>query len=135
MILRSIITTLSVSTLFALGLMALVPFWKTFFVMIGLQVIIFGVASYLISYLVWRKREELELQAYQVENQQYVTTSCPCSPDKHVNIRFFTNKDNIFTCDRCKKNIKLLASYTPVVLTTIADNHILDTVIPNKEQY
>ena len=113
---RSLLITAVVSTLFAFGLEQFVGFWNTFSLVTGVQFITFWIIN---------SRQQLDKEALYGEFEtnldsllelSRVSVECPCT--NHVfTEEVFTNSDNIHRCPKCNNNIKLDAQVRAILQT------------------
>lgn len=113
---RSLLITAVVSTLFAFGLEQFVGFWNTFSLVTGVQFITFWIIN---------SRQQLDRDALYGEFEtnldnllalSRVSVECPCT--NHVfTEEVFMNSDNIHRCPKCNNNIKLDAQIRAVLQT------------------
>lgn len=113
---RSLLITAVVSTLFAFGLEQFVGFWNTFSLVTGVQFITFWIVN---------SRQQLDKDALYSEFEtnidgllslSRVSVECPCT--NHVfTEEVFMNSDNIHRCPKCNNNIKLDAQIRAVLQT------------------
>lgn len=113
---RSLLITAVVSTLFAFGLEQFVGFWNTFSLITGIQFITFWIVN---------SRQQLDKDALYSEFEtnidgllslSRVSVECPCT--NHVfNEEVFMNSDNIHRCPKCNNNIKLDAQVRAILQT------------------
>jgi len=113
---RSLLITAVVSTLFAFGLEQFVGFWNTFSLVTGVQFITFWIIN---------SRQQLDKDALYSEFEtnldsllalSRVSVECPCT--NHVfTEEVFMNSDNIHRCPKCNNNIKLDAQIRAVLQT------------------
>ena len=113
---RSLLITAVVSTLFAFGLGQFVGFWNTFSLVTGVQFITFWIVN---------SRQQLDKDALYSEFEtnidgllslSRVSVECPCT--NHVfTEEVFMNSDNIHRCPKCNNNIKLDAQIRAVLQT------------------
>jgi len=113
---RSLLITAVVSTLFAFGLEQFVGFWNTFSLVTGVQFITFWIIN---------SRQQLDKEVLYGEFEtnldsllalSRVSVECPCT--NHVfTEEVFMNSDNIHRCPKCNNNIKLDAQIRAVLQT------------------
>jgi len=113
---RSLLITAVVSTLFAFGLDQFVGFWNTFSLVTGVQFITFWIIN---------SRQQLDKEALYGEFEtnldsllalSRVSVECPCT--NHVfTEEVFMNSDNIHRCPKCNNNVKLDAQIRAVLQT------------------
>lgn len=113
---RSILITAVVSTLFAFGLEQFVGFWNTFSLVTGVQFITFWIIN---------SHQQIDREALYSEFEtnldsllalSRVSVECPCT--NHVfTEEVFMNSDNIHRCPKCNNNVKLDAQIRTVLQT------------------
>ena len=133
-ILKSILLTTIVSLLFAFGLRNVIGFWETFTLAFAIQfVAAFIYSSFKIS------NEDTIVNTFQAEldeliDMSKVTIDCPCGKNRFVDV-VFVGVDNVFDCDKCGSNFKVIVDITPTLTTEPVDNitKTFDTLVKEKE--
>ena len=113
---KSLLITVGVSTLFAFGVADYVNFWNAFAFVTGLQFVTFWLIN---SHQRADKDgiySEFESNMDSVLALSHAAVECPCG--NHVfEEEVFVNSDNTYRCPKCNNNIKLDTQVTAVLLT------------------
>tara|TARA_R110000764_G_scaffold144681_1_gene232454 strand:- start:1449 stop:1817 length:369 start_codon:yes stop_codon:yes gene_type:complete len=113
---KSLLITVGVSTLFAFGVADYINFWNAFAFVTGVQFITFWMLN---SYQRADKDviySEFETNMDNVLALSQAVVECPCG--NHVfEEEVFINSENTFRCPKCNNNVKLDAQITAVLLT------------------
>jgi hypothetical protein len=119
-ILKSLILTIILSALLALGLRNILGFWEGFCLAFALQTII----SFVFSSLKITKEQDIA-DEYQAEIDELInmcttTVECPCGKRQREGV-VFVGIDNTFDCEDCGNTFKADISVTPTLLTEPTD--------------
>jgi hypothetical protein len=113
---KSLLITAGVSTLFAFGVADYINFWNAFAFVTGLQFIIFWIISSSRQADKGSIYSEFEANMDSVLSLSQASVECPCG--NHVfEEEVFVNSENTYRCPKCNNNIKLDAQITAVLLT------------------
>lgn len=117
---RSLLITAFVSTLFAFGLQNFIGFWNTFSLATAVQFIAFWIIN---------SRKQLDKDALYSEFEatidnllslNRVSVECPCT--NHIfDEEIFINADNVHRCPKCGNSIKLDVQISAVLQTEPKD--------------
>mgnify|MGYP000604330352 CR=1 FL=1 len=113
---KSLVITVGVSTLFAFGVADYINFWNAFAFITGLQFIAF----WIINSRQYSDRDgiysEFEANIDNILSLSQTSVECPCG--NHVfEEEVFVNSANNYRCPKCNNNIKLDVEITAVLLT------------------
>lgn len=97
------ITTL-VSILF--GLLIVSNFWIVFTLAFILQLLFFYFFNSIYENKLIEKAQQLKLEEFKELNKHIVTLECPCDEKARQDVSMRFDKDVIYECGKCKKNIK-----------------------------
>tara|TARA_R100001377_G_scaffold77259_1_gene54466 strand:+ start:66 stop:437 length:372 start_codon:yes stop_codon:yes gene_type:complete len=114
--LRSLLLTAIVSTLFAYGLANWIGFLPAFALSTGVQFVVFWVIN---SFNVTNKEAlyaEFEGELDAVLSLSRVSAECPCG-DYIFDVDVFANAENIFRCPKCNNSVELGLMKDPVLKT------------------
>ena len=117
---RSLLITGIISVLIGFALRNVFGFWES----VSLAFVIQFVISFAISSLRINKIQnltgEFESELQQLLDLNEVNIPCPCGNYTHTDNIFF-NLENIYTCQECNNDFKLMVNITPTLVTEIVD--------------
>lgn len=114
-ILFSLILTSLVSTL--AGLLFASHFWNVFFLVFILQVLFFYFFNSVYENKLIEKAQQLKLEEFKEQNKQIVLVECPCDEKTQQEVSMRFDRDVIYQCGKCKKNIKAMTSVKTIQTT------------------
>lgn len=111
----SLILTFLVSTL--IGLIFLNKFWIVFTLAAIIQFLFFYILNTVYENKLIEKAQKIKLDEFKELTKHYVLVNCPCAErvKQDVEIRF--DKDIIYKCNKCEKNIRALPDVKTVLQT------------------
>tara|TARA_R110001606_G_scaffold172178_1_gene318364 strand:- start:279 stop:647 length:369 start_codon:yes stop_codon:yes gene_type:complete len=113
---KSLLITVGVSTLFAFGVADHINFWNAFALVTGLQFIIFWIINSRQNSDKDNIYSEFEANLDTLLSLSQASVECPCG--NHVfEEEVFVNSENTYRCPKCNNNIKLDTQITAVLLT------------------
>jgi hypothetical protein len=117
--LSKVIISLAITTLVSIlaGLLVISKFWIVFSLVFILQVLFFYFFNTIYENRLIAKAQQLKIQQFREENKNVVTLQCPCAEKikQDVDIRF--DKDIVYECASCKKNIKAIPDVKTILTT------------------
>ena len=117
---RSFLITIIISVLFGVALRNVFGFWEALCLAFVIQIIVaFSISSLRIN-RVQRLTGEFEGELQQLLDLNEVSVPCPCGNYVHTD-NIFLNLENIYTCEKCNNDFKLVINVTPTLVTEIVD--------------
>ena len=117
---RSILITIIISGLVGFALRNIFGFWEAFSLAFVVQFIVsFAISSLKIN-RVQNLTGEFEAELQQLLDLNEVNVPCPCGNYVHTDNIFF-NLENVYTCEKCNNDFKLVLNITPTLVTEIVD--------------
>lgn len=114
-ILLSLGITALVSILF--GFLFLPNFWIAFTLAFILQLLFFYFFNSIYENRLIAKAQQLKLEEFKELNKHIVTLECPCDEKTRQDVTMRFDKDVIYECSKCKKNIKASTNIRAVQTT------------------
>jgi hypothetical protein len=113
---KSLIITVGVSTLFAFGVAEHINFWNAFAFVTGLQFVTFWLFNHHQRADKGSIYREFEANMDSLLALSHTSVECPCG--NHVfEEEVFVNSENTQRCPKCNNNIKLDTQVTAILLT------------------
>lgn len=118
MIGKAIISLLITSLVSVLaGIVVPGNFWAIFLFAFILQVLFFYFFNSIYENKLIEKAQQLRLEELKEVNKQIVTVQCPCDEKVRQDIEMRFDKDVIYQCNKCKKNIKAVSDVKTLLTT------------------
>lgn len=114
-IIISLLITTLVSSL--AGLLFVSKFWIVFSLVFILQILFFYFFNSIYENKLIEKAQALKLKEFQELNKHIVTVQCPCAEKNNQNIEMRFDKDIVYECAKCKKNVKAIADVKTILTT------------------
>ena len=117
---RSFLITSIISILFGFALRNVFGFWEALSLAFVIQFLVaFSISSFRIN-KVQTLTGEFEGELQQLLDLNEVSVPCPCGNYVHTD-NIFLNLENIYTCEKCNNDFKLVINVTPTLVTEIVD--------------
>lgn len=117
---RSLLITGTISLLIGFALRNVFGFWEALSLAFVTQFIIAFIVSSLRINRVRDLTGEFESEIQQLLNLSESSVPCPCGNYTHTD-NIFVNLENIYTCEKCNNDFKLVVDVTPTLVTDIVD--------------
>lgn len=117
--LSKITISLAITSLISVlaGLLFVSHFWNIFFLVFILQVLFFYFFNSIYENKLIEKAQQLKLEEYKELNKQVVMVECPCDEKTKQEVTMRFDKDVIYQCAKCQKNIKALTNIKTIQTT------------------
>lgn len=99
------------------GLLFAGHFWNVFFLVFILQVLFFYFFNSVYENKLIEKAQQLKLEEFKEQNKQVITVECPCDQKTRQDVSMRFDREVIYQCGKCQKNIKALANVKTVQTT------------------
>lgn len=99
------------------GLIFASKFWYVFFLAFILQILFFYFFNGIYENRLIEKAQQLKLEEFKELNKHIVAVRCPCDQKSVQDIEMRFDKDIVYECIKCKKNIKAVADVKTVLTT------------------
>ena len=117
---RSIVITIIISVLLGFALRNVFGFWEALSLAFVAQFIISFIVSSLRINRVHKLTGEFETELQHLLDLSEISVPCPCGNYTHTD-NIFLNLENIYTCEKCNNDFKLVVDVTPTLVTDIVD--------------
>ena len=117
---RSLLITGIISLLIGFALRNVFGFWEALSLAFVTQFIIAFIVSSLRINRVRDLTGEFESEIQQLLDLSESSVPCPCGNYTHTD-NIFVNLENIYTCEECNNDFKLVVDVTPILVTDIVD--------------
>ena len=111
----SLILTILVSTLF--GLLFSSKFWIVFSLAIIIQFLFFYILNTVYENRLIEKAQKIKLEEFKEQTKHFVLVECPCAEKVKQDIEVRFDKDLIYKCNKCDKNIRALPDVKTLLQT------------------
>ena len=117
--LGKIIISILITTLVSILAGLIVPgnFWTVFVFAFVLQVLFFYFFNSIYENRLIEKAQQIRLEELKEINKQIVTVQCPCDEKVRQDIQMRFDRDVIYECNKCKKNIKAISDVKTLLTT------------------
>jgi hypothetical protein len=117
--LGKIIISILITTLVSILAGLIVPgnFWIVFVFAFVLQVLFFYFFNSIYENRLIEKAQQIRLEELKEINKQIVTVQCPCDEKVRQDIQMRFDRDVIYQCNKCKKNIKAISDVKTLLTT------------------
>ena len=117
---RSLLITSIISVLIGFALRNVFGFWEALSLAFAAQFVLsFAFSSFRIN-RVQNLTEEFENELQQFLDLSEISVPCPCGNYTHTD-NIFVNLENMYTCEKCKNDFKLVVNIVPTLVTDIID--------------
>ena len=117
---RSILITSIISVLIGFALRNVFGFWEALSLAFVAQFILSFIFSSFRINRVQNLTGEFENELQQLLDLSEISVPCPCGNYIHTD-NVFLNLENIYTCEKCNNDFKLIVNVTPTLVTDIVD--------------
>jgi len=117
---RSILITSIISVLIGFALRNVFGFWEALSLAFVAQFILSFIFSSFRINRVQNLTGEFENELQQLLDLSEISVPCPCGNYTHTD-NVFLNLENIYTCEKCNNDFKLIVNVTPTLVTDIVD--------------
>lgn len=113
------IVSLLLTTLVSVLAGLIVPgnFWIVFTFAFILQILFFYFFNSIYENRLIEKAQQLRIQELKEINKNIVNVQCPCDEKVRQEIEMRFDKDVIYQCNKCKKNIKAISDVKTILTT------------------
>jgi hypothetical protein len=114
-----LLLSLGITSLVSLlaGLIFISNFWLVFFFVFILQILFFYFFNSIYENKLILKARELKLQELREVNKNTVVLPCPCFEKNKQSVELNFDKDLIYKCSKCEKNIKAFTDIKTILTT------------------
>lgn len=116
---NKVFTSLAITSLIS-GLLAyiFISHWiSVFIIAFILQLVIFYYINTWIENNLIERAMKLRLEERAEQDKQLATIECPCGEKNKQTCQIRFDQENVYECDKCKKNIKATIDIKPVLMT------------------
>ena len=117
---RSILITSIISVLIGFALRNVFGFWEALSLAFVAQFILSFIFSSFRINRVQNLTGEFENELQQLLDLSEISVPCPCGNYTYTD-NVFVNLENIYTCEKCNNDFKLIVNVTPTLVTDIVD--------------
>jgi hypothetical protein len=111
----SLAVTILVSTL--LGLLFYSKFWIVFALGFILQFLFFYILNTVYENRLIEKAQKLKLEEFKEQTKHFVLVECPCNEKVKQDVEVRFDKDIIYKCNKCEKNIRAIPDVKTLLQT------------------
>ena len=111
----SLAVTVLISTL--LGLLFYSKFWVVFALGFILQFLFFYILNTVYENRLIEKAQKLKLEEFREQTKHFVLIECPCTEKVKQDVEIRFDKDIVYKCNKCEKNIRAIPDVKTLLQT------------------